>query len=146
MKRTLLTILTIALLSSTLSAQSTEDRLKAVEDGLKTLTTMMADLMTRMRPPTPPPPVESMPPTELSLKGVPRKGAFDAKVVLVEFSDFECPFCGQHAQGTYGDIQKQYVSNGKIQYAFRNFPIAVQLCSVDRAYLTLPVTDRSLLS
>jgi protein-disulfide isomerase len=123
MKRTLFTLIAIALLSAGISAQSTDDRLKAVEDGLKSLTTMMTDFMSRMKPPTPPPPVESMPPTELSLKGVPLKGASDAKVVLIEFSDFECPFCGQHAKGTYTDIQKQYVSNGKIQYAFRNFPL-----------------------
>jgi protein-disulfide isomerase len=54
---------------------------------------------------------------------VPRKGSPAAQIVLIEFSDFECPFCGQHSQGAYAEIQQQYVSKGKIQYAFRHFPL-----------------------
>ena len=50
-------------------------------------------------------------------------GAADAGVVVVEFSDFQCPFCARHATGTYRDIVRTYVDTGRIRYAFVDFPI-----------------------
>jgi protein-disulfide isomerase len=51
------------------------------------------------------------------------KGAPDARVVIVEFSDFGCPFCARHASTTYREIARDYVETGKTRYAFMNFPI-----------------------
>jgi protein-disulfide isomerase len=51
------------------------------------------------------------------------KGNPDAKLTLVEFSDFECPFCGRYTRETYGQLDRDYVQTGKIRYVFRNFPI-----------------------
>ena len=51
------------------------------------------------------------------------RGKADAKLTLVEFSDFECPFCGRYMKETYGLIQHDYVDSGKIRYVFRNFPL-----------------------
>jgi len=59
----------------------------------------------------------------LSLKGAQFRGAADARVVLVEFSDFQCPFCGRYAQETYPQIVRDYVDAGKVRYAFMNFPL-----------------------
>jgi protein-disulfide isomerase len=129
MKRCAAFLVCLIFVSTTVGAQkktSTDDRLQAIEDALRSLSAQIADLNSKFRAPQPPPPppsVETIPPTDVSLAGVPRKGALAAKVVLIEFSDFECPFCGQHARGAYAQIQQQYVSNGKIQYAFRNFPL-----------------------
>lgn len=116
----------LILVSTGVSAQkatTTDDRLKAVEDALRSLTTQIAELNSKFRPPQQASPVETIAATEVSLTGVPRKGSPDAKIVLIEFSDFECPFCAQHAKGPYAEIQDQYVSTGKIQYAFRHFPL-----------------------
>ena len=46
-----------------------------------------------------------------------------AQVVLIEFSDFECPFCARHASGTYEQIHSEFVSTGRVQYVFRNYPM-----------------------
>jgi len=46
-----------------------------------------------------------------------------APVALIEFSDFECPFCARHATGTYEQIQSEFVSSGRVQYVFRNYPM-----------------------
>jgi protein-disulfide isomerase len=51
------------------------------------------------------------------------KGAKQAKVVLIEFSDFQCPFCGVYARNTAPAIHKEFVNSGKILYGFRNFPL-----------------------
>jgi len=60
---------------------------------------------------------------EFSLEGAQMKGASDARVVLVEFSDFQCPFCARYATGSYPQIVRDYVDSGRVRYAFMNFPI-----------------------
>ena len=49
-------------------------------------------------------------------------GSTDAKVTIVEFSDFQCPFCEMFYADTYQLIQKQY--GDKVRFVFRQFPIA----------------------
>jgi len=60
---------------------------------------------------------------EFSLAGAHVKGAPQASVVLVEYSDFQCPFCASYAAATYPQISRDYVDTGKVRYAFVNFPI-----------------------
>ena len=61
--------------------------------------------------------------TELSLEGAQVKGAAQAKVVLIEYSDFQCPFCASYAASSYREISRDYVDTGKARYAFMSFPI-----------------------
>jgi protein-disulfide isomerase len=51
----------------------------------------------------------------------PVQGNKDAKVTIVEFADFRCPFCEQFFTNTEPQIVKDYVDTGKVKYAFRNF-------------------------
>src|SRR5690242_20173899 len=53
--------------------------------------------------------------------GAAAMGSAEAKVVLIEFSDYQCPFCGRYANDTFWSLVKDYVNTGKIQYVFRNF-------------------------
>jgi protein-disulfide isomerase len=50
-------------------------------------------------------------------------GRADAPVTLVEFSDFQCPFCLRHAKQTFERIKASYVDTGKVRYVFRHNPI-----------------------
>jgi protein-disulfide isomerase len=58
-----------------------------------------------------------------SIRGAAVKGSTKAPIVLIEFSDFECPFCGQYANDTLPKIEQEFVDTGRIQYAFRNYPL-----------------------
>lgn len=60
----------------------------------------------------------------LNLKGDPFKGEKNATVTLVEFSDYQCPFCARHVRETLPSLEHEYIATGKIKYVFRNFPIA----------------------
>lgn len=51
------------------------------------------------------------------------KGKKDAKVTLVEFSDFQCPFCGRNARDTMPQLEKEYIETGKVKYVFKDFPL-----------------------
>ncbi len=44
-----------------------------------------------------------------------------AKVAIVEFSDYECPFCQRHHEQTFPSIIKDYVDSGKAIYVFRDY-------------------------
>ena len=59
----------------------------------------------------------------IDVAGAPALGGADAVVTLVEFSDYECPFCIRHFQQTMPLINQNYVKSGKIRYVFRDFPI-----------------------
>jgi protein-disulfide isomerase len=59
----------------------------------------------------------------VSIRDAASRGNAQAKLTLVEFSDFQCPFCGRYARETYGQIQSAYVDTGKVHYVFRNLPL-----------------------
>lgn len=47
-----------------------------------------------------------------------------AKVAIIEFSDYECPFCKRFHDETYNQIVKDFVDTGKAVVSFRDFPLA----------------------
>lgn len=57
---------------------------------------------------------------KISLKNVPTKGADNAKVVIVEYSDFQCPFC-KRGKDMLPQILKDY--SGKVKIAFKQLPL-----------------------
>jgi protein-disulfide isomerase len=59
----------------------------------------------------------------LDMAGAPARGSADATVALIEYSDYECPFCIRHFRQTMPRIDQNYVQTGKIRYVFRDFPI-----------------------
>jgi protein-disulfide isomerase len=69
--------------------------------------------------PTPPPVVKN-----LSAGKLPVMGSKNAKVTLVEFSDFQCPFCKKLYDESEQQIIDKYVKTGKIKFAYRHFPLS----------------------
>lgn len=55
--------------------------------------------------------------------GAPTKGTATARVTVIEFSDFQCPFCARYTRDTFDQIDKEYISTGKVRYVFRNLPL-----------------------
>jgi len=49
------------------------------------------------------------------------RGEDDASIRLVEISDFQCPFCRQFYDDTYGALDSQYVLSGKIKYVWISY-------------------------
>jgi protein-disulfide isomerase len=69
---------------------------------------------------TAPVPIPSDP---ISLAGAPTIGARDAKVAVLEFADFECPYCGRFAKETLPTIKSKYLDTGMVLFAFRHNPL-----------------------
>lgn len=60
---------------------------------------------------------------KVSLDDDPVKGNANAPVTVVEFSDFQCPFCSKFYQQTYPQLIKDYVDTGKIKFVYRDMPL-----------------------
>ncbi len=50
-------------------------------------------------------------------------GKKNAKVAIVEFSDFQCPFCKSFFDATFSQIKKDYIDTGKVKLVYRQFPL-----------------------
>ena len=51
------------------------------------------------------------------------RGSPSAPVTVYEMSDFQCPFCRQHALETMPTLEREYIATGKVRWVFINFPI-----------------------
>lgn len=56
---------------------------------------------------------------------LPIKGDENAKVTIVEFSDFQCPFCKSFIDDTYAKLDEEYIQTGKVKFAYRHYPLTV---------------------
>jgi len=61
--------------------------------------------------------------TMVSIDGAAVKGDKNAKLTLVEFTDYQCPFCSRHYRDTMPQIVDEYVKSGKVKYVLREFPL-----------------------
>ena len=55
---------------------------------------------------------------------LPVLGNQSATLTVVEFSDYECPFCSRHFTQTEGSIKKDYIDTGKVKMYYRDFPLS----------------------
>ena len=53
----------------------------------------------------------------------PSRGSNAARLTLIEFSDYQCPFCARHTRDTNPELVKEYVDTGKVRYAFFDMPL-----------------------
>ncbi|MGH2536034.1 MAG: thioredoxin domain-containing protein [Candidatus Promineifilaceae bacterium] len=61
-------------------------------------------------------------PVAVPLGDAPTLGDPNAPVIMVEYSDFQCPFCLRHFQQTWPQLQP-YIAAGQVRYVFKDFPI-----------------------
>lgn len=69
------------------------------------------------------PPADVLPSQPIDVSREPFKGAANAKVAIIEFSDYQCPFCGRYEKDTYVQVIKDYVDTGKVKYVWRDLPL-----------------------
>jgi protein-disulfide isomerase len=60
---------------------------------------------------------------KLRLEGGYSLGSSDASVTIVEFTDYQCPYCRKFESTTFAGIRKKYVDTGKIRFVVRDFPL-----------------------
>jgi len=96
------------------------DAFVTILDWVKTgeLEQVIADSIRRAQATPTPIPVVDVP-----IGDAPTKGDPNAPVVIVEYSEYQCPFCKRYVDETLGQIIENYIETGQVYYAFKDFPL-----------------------
>lgn len=64
-------------------------------------------------------------PTEAKLKldGVQMLGSKNAPLTIVEFTDYQCPFCERFHLTTFPELKKEYIDTGKVRFYSKDMPL-----------------------
>lgn len=103
-----------------------EKEVKVLQEGQKRIQQQLQDitiLLQRRRAAATPARLQTLKGVVLTIENDPFKGLANAKVVMVEFSDYQCPFCARHQSQVLPQLEREYVATGKLKYVFRDFPL-----------------------
>ncbi len=133
MRRLLCGLLLVGLTCSPIHAQETKpEDLSILRKDVKTLQDQQQQIISQLNDikqllaanaaarPAPQPPA---PPSALATKDESFRGENGASVAIVEYADFECPYCGQYEHEVYPQISKDYIQTGKVKYFYRDLPL-----------------------
>jgi protein-disulfide isomerase len=121
-------LLVCAIAPAELDAQArTDSQLEAdiqeLKKGQEEIKKELAEIKKLVTPPPPPPVAEKLD-AAVAVGSIVMRGNKSAPVTMIEFSDYQCPFCKRHLQQTVPTLVKDYVDTGKVRYVFRDFPLA----------------------
>lgn len=61
---------------------------------------------------------------EVGVGNLPVLGNVNAPITIVEFSDYECPFCGRFFSAVESQLKGEYIDTGKVKFYYRDFPLS----------------------
>ncbi len=108
------------------AASADDPVLSAIEElkkGQAEIKKELAEIRKLVTPPPPQPAVEKLK-APASLGSVTPRGDQSARLTIIEFSDYQCPYCKRHVDQTLPRLLDDYVNKGTARYAFRDFPLA----------------------
>jgi protein-disulfide isomerase len=133
--RTVLTLFAAACLLLTGPALAkTSDEIKALQEEVaamregqekmqKDLDEIKKLLQQGSRPAAAAPAAKAFEPRTIELGAISSRGEQDAPVTLIEYSDYDCPFCKRHAESVMPSLIENYVNTGKLRFVMREYPI-----------------------
>lgn len=92
-------------------------------DGQEAIQKELAEIKKLLREGARAPAAPSFQPMDVTVDGAPFLGDANATVTLMEFSDYQCPFCARHYRDVLPTLVKEYVETGKLKYVMRENPI-----------------------
>jgi len=116
----------IAMLALPTSAQDTA---KQTEETLAGLRQIRVLLETRLNTPSVPNVVQAQAPTTpvtVDVRNAPFLGSKEAPLTIVEFTDFQCPFCNRFYLETFPDLKKNYIDSLRVRFYGMDFPLDIQ--------------------
>jgi protein-disulfide isomerase len=104
---------------------SLEERMNAMEKDLREMKEMLKEIMANTSSNASQFSPSKTPSSEVvvSLDDDPVKGDPGVRLILVEFTDYQCPFCGKFFRTTLPEIEREYIQKGKLRYVIRDFPL-----------------------
>jgi protein-disulfide isomerase len=80
-------------------------------------------LLERQQGQAPRPQEEQIVKAKLNLEGFEMLGSKQAPLTIVEFTDYQCPFCQRFHTTSFGDLKKNYIDTGKVRFYSRDLPL-----------------------
>ncbi len=71
---------------------------------------------------------------EVSIADAHSLGSADAPIVLVEFTDYQCPFCSRFATTTFEELKAKYIDTGQVRLVSRDLPLPMHNNAEQAAY------------
>ncbi|GJM42277.1 MAG: hypothetical protein DHS20C20_25590 [Ardenticatenaceae bacterium] len=62
-------------------------------------------------------------PVDIPIDGAYAVGDPNAPVTIIEYTDFQCPFCSRHYEQTFLQLKDDYIDAGLVYYVFKDFPL-----------------------
>src|SRR5687767_8047757 len=59
----------------------------------------------------------------VSIAGAPVRGSQTARLVLIEFGDFQCPMCALFVRDAWPRLAREYVDTGRLRFVYRHLPV-----------------------
>ncbi|HEX4807404.1 MAG TPA: thioredoxin domain-containing protein [Bryobacteraceae bacterium] len=79
----------------------------------------------------------------VDITGAPFLGSKDAPIAIVQFTDFQCPYCNRFFREVLPDLRKNYINMGKIRFYSMDFPIKVHANALRAAEAGRCVTEQN---
>jgi protein-disulfide isomerase len=112
--------------SARAQTQDTQD-LAAIKADLDTVKSQLAQVLRLLSQRPVQGGVAPSGPVRASVADAPTLGRADAPVTIVEFSDYQCPFCQRFFATTFPALLKDYIDTGRLRYVFRDYPLEMHL-------------------
>ena len=80
-------------------------------------------LLERQQAQAPKPQEEQATRAKLNLAGFAMLGSKEAPLTIVEFTDYQCPFCQRFHTTSFVDLKKNYIDTGKVRFYSRDLPL-----------------------
>jgi len=102
-----------------LDLERVKSELEGIRNELRQIRELILQRLTQPQPSRPSARVVA----KVAIGDNPTLGKKDAPVTIIEFSDYQCPFCRQFFETTLPALKKEYIEAGKLRYVFRDLPI-----------------------
>jgi protein-disulfide isomerase len=101
-----------------------KDELKALSDKQQQILDDLAEMQKVLQGGASSLPALQLPTTD-DVQADPVQGASTANAAIIEYTDFQCPFCQMFMLQTFPKILKNYINTGKVKFFYRDWPSAV---------------------
>ncbi|MEW4982984.1 MAG: DsbA family protein [Cycloclasticus sp.] len=112
---------------------STQSQIEALKAGQAEIRKDLADIKKLLQPKKRAQQVSNVNQV-LDISAAPSKGNKTAPLTIVEFVDYQCPYCAKHFKSVLPLLIKNYVDTGKVRYVLRDFPLSFHKNATVAAY------------
>jgi protein-disulfide isomerase len=132
------------LVLATSSVTNAEPMSKAQGDALLKELREIKALLAKPQQAMPAAPIAQERPENLTIKGggIYVLGKSDAPLTLVEFTDYECPFCKRFYETTFQTLKNNYIETGKLKFISRNMPLPMHTHALKAAQASICAGDQ----